>query len=161
MSVVPSEENPRPPFIPRSPEEHAKWKSERPIRRRKHRLYPLKRRIVNLTFQPRRLKFQAHQVAIIVADQQFPRCIAIYAQADTHRECEKLRREARATHLAYAFLRAVPYHVCERAPHREDNHKLEVTFWQRVESIVTEFDPSDIRVIRQRIAEWREPPHAG
>lgn len=161
MSVVPSAENPRPPFIPRSPEEHAKWKAERPLRRRKHRLYPLKRRIINLALQPPRLKFQAVQVAIISADHQFPPRIAILAQADCHKSCEKLRREARANFLAYAFLRQVPYHVVERAPHREDNALLEANFWKRVEGIVCEFDKSDIRVIRQRVAEWREPPHAG
>jgi hypothetical protein len=154
------EPSPSAPFQQRSPEEHARWKRDRPARRRRHPLYQLKRRIINLASQPPRLRFMAFQVALIQRDHDFPRQIAVYAQAICHRDCEKVRREARAHYLAYAFLRNVPFLVCEIKPHREQNAKLEAQFWKRVESIITEFDASDIRVIRQRINEWRAPADA-
>lgn len=148
------------PFVRRTPEEHERWKRERPIRRKRHPLYRLKCRIKSMGEEAVSIRFQAHSIANQARSANtFPLRlkIAVMAHMIGSRDREMLRRESRATQLAYAFLRSRTYISTERTPHVEQNHKIEYHFWKRVEAIVQEFDQRDIREIRQQMAEWRAP----
>lgn len=60
-----------------------------------------------------------------------------------------VRKEARAAHLAYAFLRGTPYWMVERNPRTKPD-------WKNVERIAYRHGPAqqDARDFAQRFAEW-------
>jgi hypothetical protein len=64
-----------------------------------------------------------------------------------------VRREARSSHLAYGFLRGVPYRAMEEKAHEAPN-------WKRVEQLVTKYGEGDPRERMQRFSEWKEEPAA-
>lgn len=67
----------------------------------------------------------------------------------THR-VNKLRGEARCTHLAYGFVKGVPY----RAMEDKETTKSEPN-WSNVQRMVERYSDEDSRVILQRFAEWK------
>lgn len=62
-----------------------------------------------------------------------------------------VRPEARATHLAYGFLRGLGYRQVEKTV-REDNEPN----WSRVVQLVSKYGDMDKRVAAQELAEWSE-----
>lgn len=64
-----------------------------------------------------------------------------------------VRPEARHALLAYGFLRGRSYRQLEAAAARPPD-------WERVGQLVEKFGGGDVRVLRQRFAEWKEAPAA-
>lgn len=82
-----------------------------------------------------------------------------------HHRVTKLRKEARISHLAYAFLRGVPYKVVEQGTHDvvhafEDQHEdtderaKERRIFDRVKGMAKKFYEGDVRDFQQKWAEW-------
>ena len=74
-----------------------------------------------------------------------------------------IRREARASNLAYAFLRGVPYFAVEQRTHDqypENNIPLGYNIcalWKQVEIIVKRFTTEkDPRILAQRFEQWKQ-----
>ncbi len=62
---------------------------------------------------------------------------------------EKVRKECRHSHLAYGFLRDVPYRRMEQSCHTEPD-------WKAVQSLIERFAEGDLRDHRQRFSSWKE-----
>lgn len=67
----------------------------------------------------------------------------------TYQRKVTLRKEARAHHLAYGFLRGVDYK-------RMEHKAYELPVWELVLEIITECSKKDSRDINQKFAEWTE-----
>ncbi len=63
-----------------------------------------------------------------------------------HRRVE-IRREARSTHLARMVVKGTEYKMVEQKCHTKPN-------WERVATLLASHLKDDIRVTRQRVAEW-------
>lgn len=65
-----------------------------------------------------------------------------------HRQYD-VRGESRSAHVAYGFLRGLPYSRIEGTAKTSPN-------WSRVEDLIKKYGTGDIRDRMQRFAEWRE-----
>lgn len=65
-----------------------------------------------------------------------------------HRQYD-VRGECRSAHVAYGFLRGLPYKRIEAKTKTDPN-------WSRVEDLIKKYGDGDIRVRLQRFAEWKE-----
>lgn len=65
-----------------------------------------------------------------------------------HHRTHEVRKEARASLLAYGFLRGKAYKVMEQKCYEEPK-------WDKIEALATRFSSMDQRVLAQRFAEWK------
>ena len=73
----------------------------------------------------------------------------VWASLHNHRRNE-VRKEARHSQLAYAFLRERPYFLLEKTCYTQPD-------WVQVEKIIKRFaGKQDIRVLQQRFEEWKQ-----
>lgn len=65
-----------------------------------------------------------------------------------HHRIWDVRNESRSSHLAYGFLRGLPYN-------RIEGNTKTVPDWSRVETLVRKYGEDDVRDRMQRFSEWR------
>lgn len=66
-----------------------------------------------------------------------------------HHRTWNVRSESRHSHIAYGFLRGLPYNRIEAKTKTSPD-------WSRVEALVRKYGEDDIRDRMQRFAEWRD-----
>ena len=66
-----------------------------------------------------------------------------------HHRVISVRHEARASLLAYGFLRGHTYQRMEKTSHTKP-------YWKRIESIAERFGTGDIRDLKQKFSEWKD-----
>jgi hypothetical protein len=66
-----------------------------------------------------------------------------------HHRTWDVRNEARSSHVAYGFLRGLPYSRIEGSAKTSPD-------WSRVEALIRKYGEDDIRDRMQRFAEWRD-----
>lgn len=84
----------------------------------------------------------------IAANKRKGKTHATWTGLNSHRRIQ-VRREARASALAYGFLRGRSYHALEFKCHEKPD-------WKNVEGIIKRFAVGDERDIAQRFEQWKQ-----
>jgi len=98
-------------------------------------------------------KWKAKAATARSKQEQAKKHLSHYSSLDIHRRVD-LRKEARATYLAYGFLRGKSMRDIEHFSYVQPD-------WERIERMVMKYFDGDVRDINQRFAAWKDEALAG